>query len=105
MSMTPSRRMIDAMTLGGMATDNRALIVKCYICRKTRKFLAADLAKVYGDNQSPHTLFTRCPKCGGEVYVGFGFPQRGDLIRRPAQVSVWKWRDEAWSPDPPGDDA
>ncbi|OAM75221.1 hypothetical protein A3840_14845 [Devosia elaeis] len=98
MSMTPSRRAIEAMTLGGMALDNRALVVRCYSCRRTRRFLAADLARVYGENQSPHTLFRRCSKCGDGLYVGFGFPQRGDTIRRPESVTKWQWRDEVWEP-------
>lgn len=96
MSMTPSRRSIEAMTLGGMAVDNRALIVKCFRCHRTRKFLAADLAKVYGEGQSPHLLFRRCSKCGSDTYVGFGFPQRGEKICRPSAETVWKWREEVW---------
>lgn len=99
MSMTPSRRTIEAMTLGGMAVDNRALVVKCYRCRKTRTFLCADLVKVYGENRSPHTLFRQCRKCGADTHVGFGFPQRGETIRRPEATTAWKWRDEVWSPD------
>ena len=99
MSMTPSRRTIEAMTLGGMATDNRTLTVKCYSCRKTRTFLTADLAKVYGQNQSPHTLFETCSKCGRGVRVGFGFPQRGQVIRRPVARTKWQWVDEEWTDD------
>ncbi len=99
MSMTPSRRTIEAMTIGGMAVDNRAIIVKCFRCRKTRTFLCADLVKVYGENRSPHTLFERCTKCGSSLRKDFGFPKRGETIRRPEAKTAWKWRDEVWSPD------
>lgn len=77
MSMTPSRRTIEAMTLGGMAIDNRTLIVRCNSCWRTRTFLAADLAKVYGDSASPHRLFTTCSKCGRPTRHGYGFPHTG----------------------------
>jgi hypothetical protein len=99
MSMTPSRRTVEAMTLGGMALDNRSIVVRCYPCRKTRTFLCADLAKVYGESRSPHTLFERCAKCGSDLRKDFGFPNRGETIRRPAPVTKWKWRDEVWRPD------
>lgn len=97
MSMTPSRRTVEAMTLGGMAIDNRTLIVNCRSCRRSRVFLAADLAKVYGDDQSPHTLFKDCSKCGRPVHVGFGFPHEGDKICRPSALTVWKWREQVYS--------
>lgn len=99
MSMTPSRRTLEAMTLGGMATDNRTIVVRCYVCRLTRTFLTADLAKVYGQNHSPHTLFSTCSKCGSGVRVGFGFPRRGELIRRPHIATRWQWKDEEWKPE------
>lgn len=99
MSMTPSRRKVEAMTLGGMALDNRTLVVRCYRCRKTSIFLTADLAKVYGEGQSPHTLFERCSKCGSRLRVDFSFPHRGDVIRRPVPTTKWTWRDEAWEGD------
>ncbi len=97
MSMTPSRRTIEAMTLGGMAVDNRTLIVRCYGCRLTRVFLTADLAKVYGEDHSPHTLFTRCSKCGYPTRHGYGFTSTGDMICRPKAKTVWKWQEEPWS--------
>lgn len=96
MSMTPSRRTLEAMTLGGMAADNRTLTVRCYHCRRTSTFLAADLVKVYGENQSPHTLFRTCSKCGSGVRVGFGFPRTGEIIRRPVVATRWQWKDERY---------
>lgn len=99
MSMTPSRRAIEAMTLGGMAIDNRTLIVNCRPCRRMRTFLAADLAKVYGENHSPHTLFKVCSRCGHPVHIGFGFPHEGDKVCRPSALTVWKWREHVYSRD------
>ncbi|SFV31419.1 hypothetical protein SAMN05216456_1335 [Devosia crocina] len=104
MSMTPSRRTIEAMTLGGMATDNRTIIVKCGSCRRTRIFLTADLVKVYGESQSPHTLFRDCSICGRPTRKGFGFPNRGDRICRPSVKKVWKWHEEAYEPVRSGPD-
>lgn len=98
MSMTPSRRTVEAMTLGGMALDGRSLEVRCYRCRRTRKFLASDLAEVYGAEQSPHTLFGSCSRCGAPVRVEFDFPKRGEMICRPHRVSRWAWKDKRWEP-------
>lgn len=98
MSMTPSRRTVESMTLGGMALDNRALIVHCNLCRRRRTFLAADLAKVYGANQSPHALFSTCTKCGSAVRVWFGFPSAGEVVCRPVAHTGWKWRDSVYQP-------
>jgi hypothetical protein len=102
MSMTPSRRAVEAMTLGGMALDNRAIIVRCYPCKKTRTFLCADLAKVYGEKRSPHTLFEHCAKCGAPTRRDFGFPKRGETIRRPVEISKWHWLDSVYDPDETG---
>lgn len=99
MSMTPSRRAIEAMTLGGMATDNRTLIVQCRFCRRTRTFLSADLVMVYGERQSPHTLFGSCSKCGRPVHLGFGFPHEGDKVCRPSAQTVWKWHEQPYRRD------
>jgi len=99
MSMTPSRRTIEAMTLGGMAVDNRTLIIRCASCRRTRTFLATDLAKVYGENQSPHSLFRACSKCGSPTHQGFGFPHEGEKICRPVAQTVWKWREQDYRRD------
>lgn len=98
MSMTPSRRTLEAMTLGGMALDNRTMVVRCYRCRITRTFLTRDLAKVYGEATSPHDLFHACSKCGSGLRVGFGFPKAGELIRRPVPKTKWQWVDEEWKP-------
>lgn len=97
MSMTPSRRTIEAMTLGGMATDNRTLIVRCNMCRRTRVFLTVDLVKVYGEAKSPHAILTKCSKCGYPTRHGYGFPHTGEMICRPKAKTVWKWQEEPWS--------
>ena len=105
MSMTPSRRTVEAMTLGGMAADNRTIIVRCYTCHKTRMFLTVDLVKVYGETQSPHTIFTTCSKCGASLWTGFGFPSKGQKICRPFPLTRWSWCEVAYDPDAPVDPA
>lgn len=102
MSMTPSRRTVEAMTLGGMAIDNRTMIVRCNVCLRTRTFLTADLVKVYGANASPHRLFTTCSKCGRPTRHGYGFPHTGEMICRPKSKTVWKWQEEPWRSDENG---
>lgn len=101
MSMTPSRRTLDAMTLGGMATDNRTIIVRCLTCRRTRVFLTVDLVEVYGEHRSPHGLFDKCSKCGSPVWSGFGFPKPGQKVCRPVALTRWSWEELAYDPDEP----
>ncbi len=101
MSMTPSRRTIEAMTLGGLASDNRTMIVRCPPCRQTRVFLSVDLVQVYGAGRSPHGLFSSCSKCGGHLWTGFGFPHRGEKIFRPVELTRISWEESIYDPDVP----
>lgn len=108
MSMTPSRRQVESLTIADIAIDGRIFVVRCNFCRRTTYFLASDLADYYGPKTPIHSLFNRCSKCGKSEYmsVSFRFPDLDDdgalTIRRPRQV--WQWRDEIYWQDgkPPG---
>lgn len=103
MSMTPSRRTLESITLEGLAVDNRLVVVRCNYCRRTTHFLARDLVQVYGKDKHPNTVFDRCSKCGHSRYlhVGTRLPNSEDekslKVRRPTLVRVqWSWRDERY---------
>lgn len=108
MGMTPSRRQIESLTIADLAVDNRLLVVRCNLCRRTTYFLASDLATYYGEKKRVADLFHRCSKCGKSEYmhVSHRFPDLDDdgalTIRRPRQV--WQWTDEIyWSDGKPPD--
>lgn len=99
MSMTPSRRTIEAVTLADLAADNRLMVVRCNLCRKTENYLAADLAKVMGGAQKAFNAFEHCPHCGNPRWlrVDIRLPTYQDdgklKIRRPVRRARWYWRD------------
>ena len=98
--MTPSRRVVESLTLKDLAVDGRLVVVRCNLCRRTTYFLASDLATYFGDGKPFVSLFNRCSKCGKSEYmhVGHRLPDLDDdgalTIRRPEQV--WQWRDEVY---------
>lgn len=103
MGMTPSRRTIEKITLGDLAVDNRVMVVKCNLCRRTSHFLTRDLVQVYGENRKMHDVFDRCSQCGRSNFlvVGTRLPgpeDEGTLkVRRPTLVRVqWSWREETY---------
>lgn len=100
MSMTPSRRTIKNITLGDLAADDRLMVVRCNLCRRTSYFLASDLMRVYGAKAKMHGVFEQCSKCGRFHYlhVGTRLPNADDIgklkVRRPKLVHVqWSWRE------------
>ncbi len=103
MSMTPSRRVVESLTLDDLAVDGRLVVVRCNLCRRTTYFLASDLVRYYGGSTLFASLFSRCSKCGKSEYmsVSHRFPDLDDdgalTIRRPRQV--WQWRDEIYWQD------
>lgn len=99
MSMTPSRRTVESVTLDDLAADNRLMVVRCNLCRITENYLAADLAKVMGGRQTAFNAFSRCPHCGKGQWLRVDirlptFLDDGKLrIRRPEKRAVWHWQD------------
>lgn len=117
MSMTPSRRTLEKVTLGDLAADGRLVVVHCNLCRKTEHYLAVDLVQVMGAGQSAYGAFDRCPHCGNGKWLRIQFRlasylDEGKLrIRRPVAKRRWVWRDAIYrkvdaerveKPDPPG---
>lgn len=103
MSMTPSRRAVESLTINDLAVDGRLLVVRCNLCRRTTYFLASDLANYYGGKTLLGSMFHRCSKCGKSEYLGVShrLPDLDDdgalTIRRPRQI--WQWRDELYWQD------
>jgi NAD-dependent SIR2 family protein deacetylase len=103
MSMTPSRRVVESLTIADIAIDGRLFVVRCNYCRRTTYFLASDLAKFYGEKKLVKDLFNRCSKCGQFefMHVSHRFPDFDDdgalTIRRPRQI--WQWKDEIYWKD------
>ncbi|KKC39485.1 hypothetical protein WH87_04605 [Devosia epidermidihirudinis] len=103
MSMTPSRRLVDSLTIADIAIDGRLFVVRCNHCRRTTYFLASDLATYYGPQTLINTLFNRCSQCGKREYmkVTHRLPDLDDdgalTIRRPKQI--WRWTDEIYWQD------
>ena len=100
MSMTPSRRTLESITLADLAVDNRLFVVRCNLCRKTEHYLAKDLAEVMGEQRLAHTVFYRCPHCGDRTWLNVKtrLPTPNDVghlrIRRPVNRRViWSWQD------------
>lgn len=106
MSMTPSRRVVESLTINDLAVDGRLLVVRCNLCRRTTYFLASDLVGYYGGKELVSGLFHRCSKCGKSEWISVShrLPDLDDdgalTIRRPEQI--WRWKDETyWSEGKP----
>lgn len=103
MSMTPSRRVVESLTIDDIAIDGRLFVVRCNLCRRTTYFLASDLAAYYGGKTLISSLFNTCSMCGKSEYMHVGhrlsdLDDDGTLtIRRPRQI--WQWRDETFWQD------
>jgi hypothetical protein len=102
MSMTPSRRTIDAMTLDGAAIDGRLLVVRCSLCRTSDTYMAADLIDVFGGSAHPYRVFSRCRHCGKPEWVRYylRLPNHDDVghlrVRRPAGVLKTQLWEDQW---------
>src|SRR6478735_8582194 len=73
-------------TLGKAAYRQMALRVSCRLCQRGTYFWANDLAGMYGNHRSPHSLTFRCRECGKtECEVAF---TEIDFDRRPKGI-VW----------------
>lgn len=99
MSMTPSRRQLERVTLADIAADNRLFVVQCNLCRRRRAYLASDLVTHYDPTTPAYSMFRWCSSCGkGEwVHVDIRLPTAEDvgrlLVRRPKQKMVTVWED------------
>lgn len=102
MSMSPSRRTIDNMTLAGAAADDRLLVLRCAYCRKSDTYRTVDLVSVYGPDAHPYGLFHSCRHCGKSEWLSAflrlpTFDDVGHLkIRRPAGVQTIQLWEDGW---------
>ncbi|UYN98340.1 MAG: hypothetical protein KIT02_10215 [Devosia sp.] len=98
MSMTPSRRRIEAYRLKHAAEEGRVIIYTCRACRNETAFLATDVVDIWGPDMMVYEPPSRCGrcKCSGYMSVRFHIPTRFDIgalrLRRPNGVRrLWKW--------------
>jgi hypothetical protein len=101
MSMSPSRRALESVTLADVAKDGRLFVVRCALCRKSDSYLARDLVTVMGPDTPAYGMFGTCRRCGKAewVSVDMRLPSWEDVghlkIRRPAGVrTVQLWKEE-----------
>jgi hypothetical protein len=99
MSMTPSRRRVEAYKLRHAAEDGRLVVYRCRRCGQVTTFIAVDLVKVWDPDMSVLVPpVRRCGKCRQtcQFEVRLLIPTSADVgtlrIRRPAGVrQLWKW--------------
>lgn len=98
MSMTPSRRRLEAYRLKHAADDGRVIIYRCSACRNEAAFLASDVVDIWGPDMQVYEPPSRCGRCkvSGRMSVRFYSPTRLDIghlrLRRPNGVRrLWKW--------------
>ncbi len=77
-------------TLGKAALHQMLLTATCRRCGRQAKFVAEDLARVYGSSRNPHTLPFKCMTCDAkdcEVrLMGLPFDRKPDtIIWRPTK--------------------
>ena len=100
MSMTPSRRRVEAYRLKHAAEEGRVIIYRCNACKQETPFLASDVVEIWGPEMQVYQPPASCGQCGvsGRMAVRFYMPtslDRGVLrLRRPAGqriVQLWEW--------------
>lgn len=99
MSMTPSRRRVEAYKLRDAAEEGRLVVYQCRRCRQVTTFIAADLVKVWDPDMAVLVPpVRRCGKCRqtAQFEVRLLIPTSHDVgtlrVRRPAGVrQLWKW--------------
>jgi|SRR5215217_1466411 len=99
MSMTPSRRKLDAVRLKHLVEDSRALVYTCRACKRQTTFLAADVVDIWGEEMKVYEPPPRCGHCrvSGRMAVHFIVVTEHDrgslMLRRPAgmrTIRLWK---------------
>lgn len=108
MSNSPPSSEFYRPRLGQAAAAGLFIVCKCYVCRRSVVYLAADLVELYGDQQWLEDLFGgRCPRCQSRTSwrVRQRYPSTADVgmlcVRRPAGVRrIQLWKDELYSVPP-----
>lgn len=98
MSMTPSRRRLEAYRLKHAAEEGRVIIYRCNACKNETAFLATDVVEIWGPEMQVYAPPPRCGRCkvSGRMSVSFYIPTRLDIgvlrLRRPAgRRQLWAW--------------
>lgn len=101
MSMTPSRRKLEAFKLKHAAEDGCLLIYRCALCRRQRAFLATDVVGIWNPDMSVYFDGRYCSHCGKGDYVSVTIRQPSSvdigklMLRRPAGTRLTQlWKDE-----------
>lgn len=104
MTMTPSRRQLDAYRLKHAAEEGRVIIYRCGCCKRETALLAKDMLGIWDAEMKVYEPPTRCGFCkaSGRMSVRVHIPTRFDYgtlrLRRPTgRGQLWKW--EMYGPD------
>lgn len=105
MSMTPSRRTVEAYKLKHAAVDNMLIIYRCAYCHKSTAFRARDVVSIWDPEMSVLVETRSCGSCkkSGYVSVTVRLPTSDDVghlrVRTPDGTrTVQLWRDEWYGP-------
>lgn len=86
-------------TLADAAVAGQIIVLHCHLCRRTRRYLASDLAATLDPTRDAYTRPFNCARCGTSDYVRvkLRIPKPGDygslIIRRPGaikQIRTWR---------------
>lgn len=105
MTNSPRSQMNYRPRIGQASADGLLIVCKCYVCRRSRAYLATDLVKVYHPEIFIDDIFGgKCPRCGSghNWRVKQRFPSDADVgmltVRRLTGVRTTPlWRDELYS--------
>lgn len=105
MTNSPRSQMNYRPRIGQAAADGLLIVCKCYVCRRSRAYLATDLVQAYHPEIFIDDLFGgNCPRCGSSHNwrVKQRFPSNADVgmltVRRLTGIRQTPlWRDELYS--------
>lgn len=111
MTNIPPSREFYRPRIGQTASGGLLITCQCYVCRRFRAYIAAELLQIYHADTFLEDLFGgRCPRCGSghNWRVRQRYPSNDDVgmltVRRLAGIKrTPMWRDELYSAEPKAD--
>jgi hypothetical protein len=105
MGKNPPSSMFYRTRLGAAAAAGMFIVCRCDLCRRSRFYLASDLAEIWHPDSFVAELFGgRCPRCSSPDFwrVRERYASNSDVgmltVRRPAGVRrIQLWKDELYS--------
>ncbi|OAM73043.1 hypothetical protein [Devosia elaeis] len=103
MSNSPSTYWGARPTLGKLAAAGMLVYCRCYGCRRTRTYLASDLAEYLHPSHVVGELFVGCPYCGSSANwrERYRYPSTDDVLNGTIIRKLKGWRKSAiWADEP-----